>query len=144
VVKRIGRVRQSRVQGLGVVVGPSSSQLGSVDLHIELAPASHVNPRLSRTESEGIHRSLVIGPLVSQGRLELDIDRLKVDARYGYFAIFVQRGRKRSRRFSRESWRDDGQIGRIHFCGWVVAGATCHCTGACMCAGRSTRCARWM
>jgi hypothetical protein len=79
-----------------VVVGPSSSQLGSVDLHIELASARHVIEVMSHTKSESIHRSLVIGPLVSQGRLELDIDRFKVDARYGYFAIFVKRGRKRS------------------------------------------------
>jgi len=47
--------------------------------------------QLSHTEGEGIHCSLVVGPLVAQSGLELDIDRLQVDARYGYFAIFVER-----------------------------------------------------
>jgi hypothetical protein len=80
---------------------------------------------MSHTKGEGIHCSLVIGPLVSQSRLELDIDRLKVDARHGYLAILVKCGRKRRRRFSREGGRDDGQVGRVHLCGWVVAGAIC-------------------
>lgn len=62
--------------------------------------------RLSRTKSKSIHRSLVVGPLVSKSRLELDIDRLQVDARYGYFAMFVERGGGRGQRLGREGRRD--------------------------------------
>lgn len=67
------------------------------------------------TERECIDRSFVFGPLITKSRLELGVDRLKVDARYGDFAIFVQRGSRRSRSLGSESRRDgDGELGGIH------------------------------
>ena len=60
-----------------------------------LAGLGHRVQSVSHTEDEGIHRRLVVGPLVSQSSLELDIDRLKVDARDRYLAIFVERRGRR-------------------------------------------------
>ena len=60
-----------------------------------LAGLGHIVQSMSHTKDEGIHCRLVVGPLVSQSSLELDIDRLKVDARDGYFAIFVERRGRR-------------------------------------------------
>jgi len=83
-----------------------------------LVTFGHSLSRLSHTEDEGIHRSLVVGPLVAQSGLELDINRLEVDAWYGYFAIFVERSGRSVQSLSREGGRDCyGQVGWVHVCG---------------------------
>lgn len=71
-----------------------------------LVKLGHSLSRLLHTESEGIHCSLVVSPLVAQCGLELDIDRLQVDAWYGYFAIFVERRGRSGQSLGREGRRD--------------------------------------
>ena len=73
---------------------------------------------LPHTEDEGIHCSLVVGPLVAQSGLELDINRLEVHAWYGYFAIFVKRSGRSGQSLGGEGGRDGyGQVGWVHVCG---------------------------
>ena len=60
----------------------------------------------SHTKCKGIDCSLVIGPLISQSRFELCVDRLEVDARNGYFAILVEGGGRCNRIFGGESRRN--------------------------------------
>jgi hypothetical protein len=71
-----------------------------------LVRLGHLFSRLPHTESEGIHCGLVVGPLVAECGLELDIDRLEVDAWYGYFAIFVERSGGSGQRLGREGRRN--------------------------------------
>jgi hypothetical protein len=69
----------------------------------------------SHTKCEGIHCSLVVVPLISQRRLEQNVGRLEVDARDGYFAIFIEYGRGRDWRLSCEGGRNsNGEVGRVH------------------------------
>ena len=83
-----------------------------------LARLGHLFSLLSHTEGKGIHCSLIVGPLVAQSGLELDIYRLEVDAWYGYFAIFVERSGGSGQRLGREGRRNRyGQVGRVHVCG---------------------------
>lgn len=64
------------------------------------------NHTASRTQCECIHCSLVVIPLVSQRCLELDVRRLEVDARDGYFAIFIEYGGGCDWRLGREGRRN--------------------------------------
>jgi hypothetical protein len=69
----------------------------------------------SHTKCESIHRGFVVVPLISQGRLEQDVGRLQVDARDGYFAIFIEYGGGRDWCLGRKGGRNrNGEVGRVH------------------------------